>query len=266
LGWNWFFPSYNSNHEIEWFEQSDGVVAEDDLASGGRYVTLNQNGSTVRLNPFYHCNAPNPAILLRGRGHGPMVVKLKMDNGATDSRMIIWNSDQWHWREVELAGLSNSVTADLQLMNGDGSFDLDLMIFSSGSILGLEPGEKVALPAPLFFHAGYTDLKNNSVVIRKAYESAEEIFYGPNLPLSAGEYEVSMEFESQAPAGTELGTFSLSCGESRQGPFAVIAGTGVSVGSFTTPAVNQPLRFAFKYSRAADMAIKQVVFKRLPRK
>jgi len=263
LGWNWFFPSYNSNHEIEWFEKTDAVAKEDSLASGGRYVSLEQSGAMVRLNPFYHCNAPNPVILLRGRGHGPMVANLKLDNGATVSRMDIWDSDQWHWREIRLSGLSNSVTADLQLVNGDGSFDLDLMIFSSGSILGIEPGKEVALPAPLFFHAGYTDLKKNSVVIRKAYESAEEIFYGPNLPLSAGEYEVIMRFDSQAEAGTNLGSFSLTCGDSHQGPFAVIAGNKQATGSFKTPAINQPLRFAFKYSRAADLEIKEVVFKRL---
>ena len=192
-----------------------------------------------------------------------LTIDLLTDNGASNRQDVALNSDAWDWMAVELTGLSNSTTAKLQLMRKNGSIDLDLMIFSSGSILGLNPGEEISLPAPLFFHAGYTDLSKNSVVMRAAYESAEEILYGPHLPLTEGEYQVRMQFTTSAQSGTDLGSISVSCDNVKYGPFPVTAGESAASGSFSTPAKNQPLRFAFKYSRNADIEIQNVIFKRV---
>jgi hypothetical protein len=202
-------------------------------------------------------------ILLRGRGHGTMGLDMTSDNGISNSLQLAWNSDNWQWQEAHLSGLSKSVTGDLQLRRDDGSFEIDALMFSSGSILNLEPGEEVKLPAPLFFHAGYTDLESGSVVIRSNYESSGVILYGPKLPLTAGEYEMQMLFTTEAVADTDLGSFTLSCGDDQHGPFPVTAGNSPTICKFSTPPKNLPVAIAFKYSCNANMKIQQVILKRI---
>lgn len=263
LGWNIFFPSQYSYHEAEWLTQTNTTNFADTSASGDRYVELSQPGAKLTLNPLYHCSAPHPMILLRGRGHGTMGLDMTSDNGISNRLQIAWNSDNWLWREAHLYGLSNSVTGNLQLQRDDGSFAIDAMMFSSGSILNIKPGQDLKLPAPLFFHAGYTDLKSGSVVIRSDYESSGVILYGPNLPLTAGEYEVRMLFTTAATADTDLGSFTLSCGDDKHGPFPVTAGNSPAICRFSTPPKNLPVVLAFKYSCNANMKIQQVIFRRI---
>jgi hypothetical protein len=261
-GWDLFFPSYNGNMEMEWFQGTGGEKLSNEAASGHHYVHLSQQHPEITINQLYHCAAPNPTILLRGKGQGTMVVSLTLDNGQQQQQECSWTNDGWEWMEIPLSGLERTVTATVQFKRLTGELDLDVLIMSSGSILGLKPGEEVAIPAPLFFHAGYTDLERDTVMIRAANESDDEIFYGPHLPLSDGRYEVRMEFETEATNGTRLGSFSVTCDAERSGPFAVEAGA-LAVGEFSTAPKNQPLRFAFDYSRNADMTIQRVVFKRV---
>ncbi len=261
-GWDLFFPSYNGNMEMEWFQGTGGEKLSNEAASGHHYVHLSQQHPEITINQLYHCAAPNPTILLRGKGQGTMVVSLTLDNGQQQQQECSWTNDGWEWMEIPLSGLERTVTATVQFKRLTGELDLDVLIMSSGSILGLKPGEEVAIPAPLFFHAGYTDLERDTVMIRAANESDDEIFYGPHLPLSDGKYEVRMVFETGAAAGTKLGTFSVACDDQRSGPVPVVAGSP-AIGAFSTPPKNQPLRFAFDYSRNADMAIQRVVFKRV---
>ena len=261
-GWDIFFPSYNGNMEMEWFQGTGGEKHSSEAASGNHYVHLSQQHSEITINQLYHCAAPNPSILLRGKGQGTMVVSLTLDNGQEQQQRCSWTNDGWEWMEIPLAGLDRAVTATVQFKRLTGELDLDVLIMSSGSILGLKPGEETAIPAPLFFHAGYTDLERDAVMIRTAYESDNEIFYGPHLPLSDGKYEVRMVFETGAAVGTKLGTFSVACDDQRSGPFPVVTGSP-AICNFSTPPKNQPLRFAFDYSRNADMSIHRVIFKRV---
>ncbi len=261
--WKLFFPSYNGNMEMEWFHGTGGEKHVNASASGDHYISLTETNATVTIETLYHCNAPNPVILLRGKGEGTLRVGLTPDTGGDYQMEQEWAADNWRWHEIPLVGLSNSVvTATVAFERLSGRLDLDVLIMSSGSILGLEPGEEVAIPAPLFFHAGYTDLERDAVVVRKKYEGDREMFYGPHLPLSEGRYEVRMAFETEATAGTALGSFSVTCDNQYTEPFPVVAGSP-AVGEFSTPRKNQPLRFAFDYSRNADLAIRSVVFKRV---
>jgi hypothetical protein len=192
-----------------------------------------------------------------------MNAELTLDNGRNNSYSLNWNNDDWQWREIWLKDLNNSITGQLRFMRKSGSFSLDDMILSSGSLLGIKPGEEVSLPAPLFFHAGYTDLKENSVVVRALHESSGVILYGPNLPLPAGDYIVGMQFVSKAKPGTELGSFTVTCGASSKGPVKVVAGNSPATVEFSVPQKNLPLRFGFQYSRKADMRILSISFKRM---
>lgn len=260
--WELFFPSYNGNMELEWFHGTGAEERGTPSASGDRYVRLSDEFPRVVIDPLYHCDAPNPTILLRGRGQGSMAVDVVLDRGTRQRQEVVWNADEWDWMEIPLSELAKSITAALTFERLTGAVDLDVLVFSSGSILGLGIGEEVSIPAPLFFHAGYTDLDSDSVVLRAAHQGDGELFYGPNLPLSAGRYGIEMEFETPADDGTDLGTFSVTCDGVQSGPFPVRAGSA-AVGEFATPPRNQPLRFAFDYSRNADVTIRRVVFKRM---
>jgi len=254
-GWNWAFPSHNSYIEAEWFARTNAVDLEGDDVSGGHYEDLKQNGAELRLNPFYHCNVPQATLFVRERGRGDLRVNLTADTGSEFEAVEHLESDVWEWREISLTGPVGSVTADLRLSRLSGTVDVDAVQIAGGSLLHIAPGETVRLPAPLFFHAGYTDLKENAVVVRALHESSGVIFYGPNLPLTQGHYRIGFEYGTQAPAGTLLGTLQLKCGSFESEPVDVVAGKSPAVIEFQTPELNLPMQVAFRYSRRADMKI-----------
>jgi hypothetical protein len=86
----------------------------------------------------------------------------------------------------------------LHIMAGEGTVLLDMMFYAAGEIEELYSADTGELPAPLFFHAGYTDLDDNAVVLRPEYEAADYIFYGPRLPFRPGPYEIELDIEADS--------------------------------------------------------------------
>ena len=109
---------------------------------------------------------------------------------------------------------------------------------------------------PLFFHAGYTDVSNNCVVLRKDYEPDTALFYGPNLPLPIGRYIVEMKYETSAPDGTILGTLQTRDLFGTHYELKIRAGEPAIL-PFVR-ANNLLVRIAFVYARNADMRIKRI--------
>ena len=136
------------------------------------------------------------------------------------------------------------------------------MLYSSGKLPDLQPGESVSLPAPLFFHAGYTDLKNNSVRLRPEYDPADRIFYGPKLPLADGRYQVQLGYETPAPMGAALGSFRVEIGDRPGSDVPLIAGRA-ALTEFSTVSNNLPVTLGFFYTRNADLELRQVIFTRV---
>jgi hypothetical protein len=95
------------------------------------------------------------------------------------------------------------------------------------------PQNAVGIYPTALFHAGHTHLETQSVEFQPDRDPATTIFYGPNLPLSAGTYEVELVVDSPAAAGTELGHFRLRGGAS--------SGTGITVKA------GEPARFSFPH-------------------
>ncbi len=254
--WNVFFPG--GPYELDTPLPADCVVAGDATATGDRYARLTPEAGALPLRKMIHWNAPDPALLFRARGHGELKIKFLYDSGAVATQWLELATDRWDWRRVDLPAPVSGRWVTIQAACKTGAVDLDAMIYVSGALPDLAPGAGCRLPAPLFYHAGYTDLAGHGVCFRSRNEPDAGIFYGPRLPLPAGRYQLELEYESPAPAGTVLGRLALDGGRS-----VPVAAGGAAVLEYTALAGDPPLNLVFSYTRAADMVIRGVTITRI---
>ena len=260
--WTLFFPVMH--FEMEWGAGSNAVIGTDAAAAGARFVTLGADGSTAVVPPFEHQKTAGASILLRQRGHGSLLGRLRFDDGRTNAVTVDCDSADWEWTEIPVGEPRDSSRVGLEFARAAGSVDLDMISLAGGTLPRLAPGESFALPAPLFFHAGYTDLAADCVRLRKDYEPAEAIFYGPKLPLfEAGEYRIGVDVESQAPAGTPLGRYFLETEKMRTEDTAVVAGRPDDGRPWSVAKGALPFTLRFVYFRNADVAIRKVTVTRV---
>jgi hypothetical protein len=257
--WNVFFPNFH--YEVEWAEQTNAVVLKDASASDGQTLRLDREGSEAALPPIEHLAAAEPSLLLRHRGQGTLALTLTCDNGRTNTVAISLTAANWRWTSIPLSHLGESrfVTPCFQRVNG--SVDLDLALYCAGHLPEFGPRGELSLPAPLFFHAGHTDLPTNCVVLKPDRDPADRIFYGPKLPLPEGDYELSMIFETDAPSQTPLGHMEVDIQGAKTPPVAVLADQPARL-NFSNKGRSLPIEFGFYYSRAAQMKINRVIFTR----
>lgn len=248
-GWDIFFPA------LHWeLEHSQGVgedYGDDHSASGGRFARLDA-GDDISARPFKPWGAPRPALLVRLRGEGVLSV-------FGEQRRI--NSKAWNWKRFEVPGIGTSELCETSFAVQAGDIDLDAMLYISGEWPELAPGESLRLPAALFFHAGCIDLETDSVLLRRDYEPDGAIFYGPELPLPRGSYELRMEFASAAAEGTRLGRLCARIRGDRFEETPAIAGRSPALIEFEY-GENLPFRCEFRFKRNADTTIRSIVISR----
>jgi hypothetical protein len=171
------------------------------------------------------------------------------------------DSAQWAWKEWPLPKLDHYSTVVLRLTGKQGNVDLDSVLLAAGEWKELPPGQSLDIPAPCFFHAGYTDPATDRVVLQADREPADAVFYGPNMPLGPGRYRLEFVFSSGAPRGTRLGKLTVGAGSNVRGPFQVVAGQNASA-EFEVKD-NLPVRMDFRYSRRGDIEVDKVIFNRV---
>ncbi len=259
--WNRFFPVQNAIREFEWYTPENAVTSTDTNAAGDGFVRIEAASAAALTVPVYLSRVPNMALQARLAGHGELAVSTIME-GRTNMQTVAIDAPDWTWTIVPLPLPDNDTEAALEFRCTVGAVDLDMLLTAAGPPLLLAPGAQAVLPGPLFFHAGYTDLKRDAVILRMENEQDGEPLYGPNLPLMPGRYRLRVAVTSDAPAGAALGRLKLVCGDARFGPFPVTAGKD-ALAEFTIPRKNLPVRMAFDYTRQADVAIGTVVFERL---
>ena len=257
--WTVFFPTHNSFWEAEWGQSHPALSLVDDPdASGGKAVRLTDSKCLMLFN-VPHCNAPQTELLVRLKGNGTLNVEVILDNGDTNRVERRIQTKGWRWFQIPVGPLGVSGMMQPVFSVTNGSLDVDAVMAFAGKIPELSVGETWRIPAPLFFHAGYTDLAQNSVVLRPDYQSDGGrwgVFYGPKLPIAAGEYRVTFHFDSVAPIGTMLGSFYVSEGDVETKDYPVHAGQ-LAAGAFVSRGAS-PINIHFTYSRAAEMAIHYV--------
>jgi hypothetical protein len=215
----------------------------------------------MSLHEYPIIHSPGLCYLVRMRGDGSC--RAAVIQGETSQPPISFGlTDAWEWYTVPIAAFEGYPRTTLQLAPEQGRADIDLVILATDSwpVKGIT--KPLTLPAPLFFHAGHIDLETGAVVLTPDREPADYIFYGPKLPLPAGQYRITVDYESPAPAGTRLATVRARYPSGHVTPDQLIAG---SPAEYTYDLkTNLRLSFDLGYTRAAPLRIKSVTISPAP--
>ncbi len=252
--WDQAFPCRLWQGERSLHEGGEIMPAFDET-SANYFIRLPQPESQMTLHEYPILYSPGLCYLVRMRGTGTCRATV-MQGSASQPPVSFALTGTWEWYTVPIAAFSGYPRTSLQLTPERGRADVDLVILANDAwpVEGLS--KPLVLPAPLFFHAGYTDLESNTVVLDPDREPADYIFYGPKLPLPAGQYRITIDYESPAPAGTELASVRARYPSGHVTPAALIAGTPAE---FTYDLkTNLRLSIDLGYTRAAPLRIKSV--------
>jgi hypothetical protein len=218
--------------------------------SGDRLLT--------RATPAVH--APGLRWLVRARGAGSVTGETFLANRSAAVASHETSPDAWRWFEFPLPAWTGlqPVYASVRPVNAM----IDRIVLAAGDWPRLNPGEQVEIPAPCFFHAGYTDLETDSVVLRKDRERHDLVFYGPKLPLDPGRYRVTVDFTTDAAADAALGIWFVACPEDREITRSPVH-AGRPLQTDFRLEENLPLLLAFQYHGGGDVSIRSVTLHRL---
>ncbi|MBP7831080.1 MAG: hypothetical protein KA248_14310 [Kiritimatiellae bacterium] len=229
-------------------------------ASAGRALVLTQPGARGETPPAMASPAAKLRWMLRVRGRGTIQASTLADSSVIDTRPLAVDADAWTWQEIP-APLDRFAPLALRLEQADGRVEADMVLLAAGSWTAPAPGDPVEIPAPCFFHGGYTDPGRNRVMLRTATDPRAAILYGPKLPLPPGRYAAKFVFSSPAPPDTGLGRLYV---EGLDGTNAVPVRAGPQPARIEwTQESNLPVNLVFVYLRRADLAIESIVIERL---
>ncbi len=237
-------------------------IIADPLAGGAGYVALRQAGAWVGTKSIKTCWAPGLRWLARVRGDASFsstLITAEQPAAALEGQL---HSPEWSWLSIPIAPLEEFRTLALKLELLEGTLDIDSILLAAGNWASPAVGATLSVPAPCFFHAGYINLENNSVVLRKDHDPAALDFYGMKLPLERGLYQVEVVFSSAAPAGTRLGWFNIRRRDSDPLIYTAVNSCQPAVMEIFQDE-NLPLYLEFCFLRQADLEIQRVIFKRL---
>lgn len=257
--WNTSFPARHWEMERSRNHEVDPVV--DPNASGGGYLSFSREDASVLTR---HTSAPpadNLRWMIRARGNGRVTARTLIRNDIIDEKILDLSAPDWTWIEYPFP-LENQASINLHLIWKEGNFDIDSALLTAGEWSPPEPGETLKLPAPLFFHAGYTDRAKEHVVIKKTFDPTGRIFYGPRLPLDAGVYDVEFLFDTDAASGTLLGSFLVEAARGNEEVVSTPVISGQPVRATVNREHNLPFTVSFRYDKQDDVTIEAVRIER----
>lgn len=257
-GWKTFFPTLVIDFEN--MTEAKPFVMADKTASGDYFVRLPIATPPLKLQPFEHIEAPEPSLKLRVRGHGCGTVYFTMDGQTNSAIPFVVQSDNWQWITVPFEIKAGSHYAGPEFSVTNGAIDLDMLLYCSGPWTEPGVGQTVSIPAPLFFHGGYSDLATGEVVLRSRYEHNHAIFYGPRMPLPGQRYLAEFTVTTEAPPGTHLGSLSARRWPVTAPVVQIYAGQKALM-EFQPHGF--PVELVLDFTRKADIRIGPVRFTRL---
>ncbi len=274
-GWNSFFPA--RRWEFEWNPPENSAVTNDPSASKELYLSLSKTNVTARTKPLHMAPAPDLRWLLRIRGQAEIRIEKMFGDRAAEVLHTTLAAPEWQWTSIPAKSLNSYQQVHLRITLLSGKADLDLAMLTAGKWKGLDNPEELQIPAPLFFHAGYTEMEERSVVFHprrvpggfKGFEKNgcrdirgdRGILYGPRLPLSRGTYSVTVVYDTLAPPETRLGGFYVRSGKPALACSEIIAGEPATCDFKQKHEL--PVSVNFLYAGKNDMRIKTIVFTRL---
>jgi hypothetical protein len=236
---------------------SNAVVVADADSSGHRHLRLDGPGAGLRTPTYPLGHVEGLCYFARVRG-GEALARVRIA-GAPGAEAPVSTDDAWRWMAIPIPPFDGYRKCLFEIEAVSGAVDVDLAFLSTDAWDPADPPLPVEFSAPLFFHAGYTDIEAGEVVLHPDREAADAIFYGPKLPFPAGRYEVELVFDSGAPDGVKLGTLRSRYPHTRAEPVAVQAGEpAVLTCAHTT---NLRLAIDFVYSRAAEIRIRSMIIR-----
>lgn len=217
---------------------------------------LRTRGAERLTRPTLVLGESEPYWLVRARGDGELQVQSVFDTATSPALTLPVAGTNWQWLAVRSPPVSG-LQSNYLVMTPRGAAEVDYALLTAGPWSAPAPGETLTLPAPCFFHAGYTDLQDDAVVLRAGRDRQGLVFYGPKLPLPPGEYEVRVDFDSPAAAGTQLGLWLVTCPEGYELAQAPLrAGQPLAL-PFTLDS-NLPLLLIAQFHGRGDLRIRQV--------
>lgn len=237
-------------------------VRAEATASGGRLARLAGDGAELATPPRMTQATEDMRLLVRVRGAGILELAGLSDEAAPAARVPVAEPTRWTWIAVPVSSTINETGVGLRLRRIAGAMDVDLILLTAGDWdCAPAPGKTQSIPAPCFFHAGYTDLEQDTVVLSQGGRIGP-LFYGPKLPLVEGRYRLELVYRTAAAPGARLGALALTYNDER--PIAtvpVIAGQPAEIRWMNTETL--PLNAILHFSGVADMALVRVDITRL---
>jgi hypothetical protein len=233
-------------------------------ASNGGLATLPAPGAELRTKATDLRHETGLRFLARVRGSGECRAESRLDgqpHAATNWGVA--TPSAWTWLAAPVPAFEGWHDLNLSLSVTRGAVDVDTVLLVAGDwdpALGGATGGRVVLPAPVFFHYGYTDFTHGEVTLLKDEIASYESWYGPRLPLDPGEYVFSLDYRSPARSGTRLGRLTLD----KHGPVdsvRVIAGQPAEL--WFVQEDNLPVNFYLHFGWTGDVVIRSATLRRV---
>ncbi len=261
--WNLFFPS--RLFEAEQSKKMKGKTVQGEDTSAKQFLKLQEAGDFFETKAMTLGEANDLHWMIRLRGKGELNVSNGVDGFPVSEEHWVVDEKEWAWKTFSAGNLARPLPLILRCDHGGGGVDVDVALLVSGK-WETNPAlnEAILLPAPVFFHAGFTE--SDKVRFLKGHVHADiaerdPVLYGPRLPLEAGNYKIECHFKTNAPLGARVGKIQIKSGN------AILISQDLLSGhsAFTSVKIpnNLPVNFEFIFFGDADVDVKEWTITRL---
>ncbi|MBM4142132.1 MAG: hypothetical protein FJ225_00845 [Lentisphaerae bacterium] len=247
--------------EAERSGQWMAATGADEAASGGAFADLRREGAWVgagpRPLPPRTPHLPDMRWMVRARGPGRVAAYLSLGAETNRAVFVDLEGEAWQWAALPVPAYEGLGPAGLRLARETGRAEIDLIALASGDWPADGP---IVIPAAALLREAES-VPETGALILSAERTKHDPVRGPNLPLPAGRYRVTLDFASPAPAGTHLGSWHAWTARGTAPVMSVTAGEPAA-GVLEHPD-NLPLDLHFMFARRADMTLERLVLARI---
>lgn len=259
-GWNIFSSARRWEAELQSNHGVDRIY--DSSAGNGSYALFANEGAWTGTRLTATVGEPGQRWMLRVRGRGRLDCTTYVVDQPGRARGISVSDSEWTWVEAPLPDLDAYSPVWLKIERRKGEPQVDMIVLAAGEWESPRRGESLSVPAPCFFHSGYTDMKTGSVVFRPMKDTEAIVLYGPKLPLEKGWYDAELFFSADVKTGEELGRFNVQWDRGVETEWIPVTFGERAVLRFEQKE-NIPFFLAFLYNRDHLTRIEKAVFTRI---